>query len=116
MERTWTSIGAPYVEGREAQINRAIDALAWESVEGEKPMMPALAIGDAIKQLRLPKVSRVAIATTDLTYPDGDCGRAYYALYGIEANYKNGRARLYLLDRGSESIPVCSDFYPAVAA
>jgi len=31
---------------------------------------------------------------------------------GIEGNYKNGRARAYLLDIGTEVVVLASDFWP----
>lgn len=117
MERNWTSVGAEFREGDDqTRLEAAIDALEWESVEGSKPAMPGLCIKDVIAQLRIPKVDLVAYrGGGDLTYPDGDSGgRAYYALYGIQGHYKNGRARVYVLDQGGVATPVCSDFWPNV--
>lgn len=111
MERTWTDIGKQDLasiapddsdEIQRALVERSIENLTWESVEGAKPMLPGLGIKECIKQLRLPKVSQVAISH-DL---------APYGFYGIEARYKNGRARVYVLDRGTDLIPLASDFWP----
>lgn len=115
MERNWTSVGAEFRQGDDqARVERAIAGLAWEPVEGAKPAMPGLCIRDVIRELRIPKVDKIAIGTTALIYPDGDSGgNAYYSLYGIQGHYKNGRARVYVLDTGGRAIPVCSDFYPA---
>jgi hypothetical protein len=107
MERTWTNIGAEYVtDDNRTHVEHAIEKLAWRTPEGEFPAMPGLGIKAVISELRLPKVSRVAISH-DL---------APYGLYGIEANYKNGCARVYVVDKGSNLIPICSDFWPKEAA
>lgn len=113
MKRTWTQTGAEYTSGDDRErVERAIEALQWEPVAGSKPMMPALGISEAIKQLRLPKVTQIAISGASLDYPDGDDGIAYYALYGIECNYADGRCRVYLLDEGSKLTVLASDFWP----
>lgn len=88
--------------GRQPLVEKAIAALEWETVEGDKPMMPALSISECIKQLRLPRVSQVAISS-DL---------APYGFYGIESRYSNGRARVYVLDQGGILLPLASDFWP----
>jgi hypothetical protein len=48
-----------------------------------------------------------------LEYPDGPETAAYTVL-GVEANYTDGRARLYVLDIGVAAVPLASDF-PVVA-
>jgi hypothetical protein len=101
MTRTWTTTGADYVGDRET-FARLFAGLEWEPVEGAKPAMPGLSIKEAIRELRIPKVTRIAISNE----------LAPYGLYGIEGNYKNGRALVYLVDRGTEIIPVASDFFP----
>ena len=35
-----------------------------------------------------------------------------YALYGIEAHYDDGRARVYLVDRGTDLLVMGSEFTP----
>src|SRR3982750_4193784 len=120
MERTWTEVGekalsADALEARmdgerwkpitRERIEKAIEKMRWESTEGDKPMMPALGIKECIKQLGIPKVSQIAISN-DLA---NDVGNSY-GLYGIEGHYKNGRVRVYVVDRGSDLIPVATDF------
>ncbi|MCA1571180.1 MAG: hypothetical protein LC798_12855 [Chloroflexi bacterium] len=118
MERNWTSTGEPYTSGEDRQrVERAIERLRWETAEGQKAMMPAFGIGEMIRQLALPKVSKIAIGGFDLEYPDGDSGgTAHYALYGVECHYRDGCARVYGLDRGSEIVVLRSDFDELVAA
>jgi len=113
--RTWTTVGEDAYEFEledgtvldQAVVAAAIDALEWQDVpkRGKTRLaaMPALGITAAIEELRIPKVSKFSIST-DL---------APYGLYGIEGNYSNGRARIYVLDRGSDLLPMASDFWPA---
>lgn len=101
MARTWTTVGAELVDDR-GRFARLFEALEWETVEGAKPMLPALNISETIKDLRIPRVSRVAISH-DL---------APYGLYGIEGHYKDGRARVYVVDLGTKLVPVASDHWP----
>lgn len=113
--RTWTQVGAADVIGKRLEgggrvtrpaVERAIEALSWidvpESDELSLSMIPGEGIKAAIKELRIPKVTQIAISH-DL---------APYGLYAIEGNYKNGRAVVYVVDLGSNLIPVASDFYP----
>lgn len=81
-------------------VEKAIEALDWQEVTDDLELaaMPGYAIANAIAEYRIPKVSRVAVSS-DL---------APYGFYGIEGNYTNGRARVYIVDRGTELIPVAS--------
>lgn len=108
-QRNWTTVGAELELDPEArrtpsreEYARLFADLEWEPVTGEKPMLPGLAIKEAIKELRIPKVTRIAISHE----------LAPYGLYGIEGNYRNGRALVYIVDRGAVLTPVASDFYP----
>ncbi len=113
-ERNWTEIGK---EAYGAQVDAwiidkqviaaAIDSMrnSWLNVDAawvHVAIMPGLGIQTAIKELRLPKVSAYCLSNE----------LAPYGLYGVEANYTNGRARVYILDRGSDMLPLVSDFYP----
>ncbi len=46
---------------------------------------------------------------------DGERGTSRYSLYGIEANYRNGRARLFAVDRGSDSLVMATQFFESSA-
>lgn len=114
MSRTWTKVGRsvyrhvgtdgerPTVESDEGQrrIEAAIGRLIWIDAEGAFPLVPAVGVQRAIDGLHLPRVS--AIAISDELAP--------YGLYGIEANYPDGRARVYVIDRGGDLVAVASDF------
>lgn len=112
-ERTWTETGreaydATLENGDDlspAHVAAAVAALNWKpvTVETYVPAMPGLAIKNAIAELRIPKVTAYAISNE----------LAPYGLYGIEGNYRNGRARVYLLDRGADALVIASDFWPA---
>lgn len=106
MERTWTNIGNAYnsTDEQKAHLSQAFASLQWQEIgDGlTLPMMPAEGIKSAIKTLRLPKVSHVAVSHE----------LAPYGLYGIRSHYKNGRADVYLIDEGSSITVLASDFYP----
>jgi hypothetical protein len=105
MQRTWTTVASKYnrTPSQRAALSRVFDRLTWKKPEGEFAMAPAVAIESAIQQLRIPKVSAIA---TDGVYMDR------YGVYGIEGNFKNGRARIYLLDKGTGVTVLASDFEP----
>lgn len=108
-QRTWTNIGARF-EPQRAAIEREIVGLTWKPPAGKHPMMPGLGIQECIQQLRLPRVTAIAYDGA-FTAPDPSCPAesAHYAVYGIEANYSNGTAHVYVVDTGTELLPVCSE-------
>jgi len=105
--RAWTTVGVEEVDGDETReaFSRAVVALVWMDVSQGQELtvgaIPGLNITEIIRELRIPKVSAVAISNQ----------LAPYGLYGIEGNYKNGRARVYVIDRGSDCLPIASDFW-----
>jgi hypothetical protein len=118
MQRTWTETGAEYVErlGKRS-VEHEIEAMEWtikpEGGSATVAMMPGMAINKVIEEFRLPKVTGFAISGFERPgVPDVSEG-FYPGFYGIEANYRNGRARIYVLDVGSTLIPLASDFFPA---
>jgi len=106
-QRTWTQIGREYVptDKERREITAAIKRLTWRDVaeRRQEGAMQAMGISEAIKQLRLPKVSHYAA--------DG-CVFGSYGLYGIRAHYSNGSAEVYVLDYGTGLMPVVTDFHP----
>ena len=101
-KRTWTNIGAEYSEEHRGRLARAFDSLEWQALPIECGMLPGEGIKHAIREFRMPKVSHVAISHE----------LAPYGLYGIRAHYSNGDAQIYILDRGSDLLPLASDFEP----
>lgn len=113
--REWLSVGEQYTgPDHRPAIERAIDALTWQDVPEDGvisgPMSPVLTLGAVIEQLALPRVSAFAFGGA-LLYPDGP-ETAHYQLLAVEANYTDGRCRLYLLDTGIGAMPLASDFTP----
>lgn len=118
MERSWTTVGAALVARLgQKEIEDEIETFDWQPVETgmEIAFSPGQAIKTAILEFGLPKVSAIAISGFAREGGDGEDG-FYPGFYGIEANYVNGRARVYLLDTGVELIPLASDHWPAVPA
>jgi hypothetical protein len=113
MERTWLEVGKDYTSGKDRdRVSAAIEALAWHPPTGQGPMSPVLTLQSVVTELRLPKVSALGWGGGDanvLEYPDGP-ETATYTVLGVESNYSNGRARLYVLDTGVAAVPVASDF------
>jgi len=124
--RDWLSIGAKAMkEGTEHEIDtdegwivehrpisrerveRAIPKLDWIAPEGSGPMSPVMAIQACVEQMELPKVSAIAYRGKD-----GHVGFHNYSLYGVEANYKDARIRVYVMDRGHDVVPLCVDVFP----
>jgi hypothetical protein len=116
--RNWTTVADDVVAripGGRDRVARAAARLHWEAIpEGGSltvGFMPGEAINSAIRELEIPKVSKVAIGSIDCPGRNGEDG-FYPGLYGIEGNYKDGRARVYILDTGTSVTPVFSDFWP----
>lgn len=121
--RDWLSIGdAALAEGSEhevndggewrveqrpitrAQVAQVIESLKWRAPAGSFPMSPGLALQECIRELGLPKVTLVA-------YNGGPFNDGGYTLMGIEANYRDARVRLYVMDRGHDCVPICCDVW-----
>lgn len=104
--RTFTTIGAEYTTTPEqrAELAAAIDALVWHPLPHTMAFMPGEAIKEACRVFRL---NPVKVADSHALAPFG--------LVGIETHHCNGIARLFLIDVGTEIVPLCSDFEPAPA-
>ena len=100
MKRTWTEVGKEHTEDHQEEIAGMIERLNWQSIPCEMAMAPGEAIKAVIKELRIPKVSHVASSHE----------MAPYGLLGIKAHYKNGDANIYLVDEGSSTVVIASDF------
>lgn len=103
--RDWFKIGATYngTAQKKGQMSANIAKLEWQALPLENvPMAPGMAIEKLIQEFKIPKVSQVAWNVVVMNR---------YGLIGIEGNYKNGRARIYALDRGADLIPVAADFW-----
>lgn len=118
MDRSWTTVGATLVARLGQQdVEAEIETFDWQPVEDglEVAFSPGHAIKTAILEFGLPKVS--AIAISGFAREGGDEEDGFYpGFYGVEANYRDGKARVYLLDTGVELIPLASDHWPAATA
>lgn len=107
--RTWTTVGAEYVDrlGKKA-VESEIETLEWQEIPEDGSLTVAYLPGDSIKQtilqLDLPRVSAIAISGFERP-------GFYPGFYGIEANYTDGRARIYVLDTGTGVSPLAHDFW-----
>ena len=115
-QQSWTNIGSSWTTDphHHRAIEGAIAELDWIEVTGRTvslPLMPGEAIKRAIHELRLPNVSRVAYGVVTLRPGSQEDGFGDVSLLGIEANYSNGRARVYLLDHGSDLTPIMSELF-----
>jgi len=108
--RTWTETGAKHSdnETKRLKISSAIDALEWQEVKPgiSLPAMAGMGIKEAIAGYYIPNVSSIAISSH----------LAPLGLYGITGHYKNGRARIYVIDDGLTVTAVCSDLFEDIRA
>jgi len=104
MTRKWTKCGTEFMEAEEIDVTgEMLDRMAWRRFSDTPSIgvMPGLFIGNAIRELRLPRASKFAIRALS----------SGHAIIGIECNWKDGRERRYFVDTGSEGIPIASDFH-----
>ena len=102
MRRTWTTVGKEHTEGKKKELGEIFDRMEWHNLPHSMGMGPGMGIKEAIKQLRIPKVSQVADSHE----------LAPYGLLGIKASYANGDATIYLVDEGTGVVPIATDFCP----
>ena len=101
MKRTWTEVGEKYTRDKQGDIAAMIERMEWRTLPCEMGMGPGMAIKEAIKDFKIPKVSRVATSNE----------LAPYGLLAVEGNYKNGRGQIFMVDDGLSVTPLCTDFY-----
>ena len=101
MNRTWTEVGEEYTRDKQGDIAAMIERMEWRTLPCEMGMGPGIAIKEAIKDFKIPKVSRVATSNE----------LAPYGLLGVEGNYRNGRGQIFMVDDGLSVTPICTDFY-----
>ena len=98
----WMQSSKDEWNGHQGRFLKTIEKCEWISLEGSHPMMPIMAIEEAIKQLKLPKVDRISYNVHDL---------APYGFYGIQAHYKNADVRAYFLDTGTHLKSICQEVW-----
>ncbi len=101
MKRTWTEVGEEYTRDKQGDIAAMIERMEWHTLPCEMGMGPGIAIKEAIKAFKIPKVSRVATSNE----------MAPYGLLAVEGNYKNDRGQIFMVDDGLSVTPICTDLY-----
>jgi hypothetical protein len=103
MELGWLSVGANDVaEIGHDRLQKVIDAIEWipTTQKVRLPMSQGLGLQGIISAFQL---NASAIGYNDQLAP--------FTLLAVQAEFKEGRQRLYCIDKGSEVTPVRSDFY-----
>ena len=101
----WMQVGKEHWEGQKERIQDIIDRMDWDyDFRGKSVAMTAgLAINEIIKEMKMPRVTAVSYNSHEM---------APFGIYGIEANYKNARIRLIVVDEGSCCNPICTLVWP----
>jgi hypothetical protein len=101
-ERYWTTVGRRYSKGKsgKAKVTRLAKGLRWQKVPVELGFLPGENIKQVIRDLKIPKVTHVAVN-----------GMGPLGFYGIRGHYKDGMAQVYIVDEGSVVVPVLSEFW-----
>lgn len=107
----WTKVGEEFVKTPEdkAKIEKEMKKLKWETVTGQSVgFSQGAGIKGVIKEFKLPKVDMFAIG--------GGFGlsgepSASYGFYGIQANYKDERVRIHVLDSGIDITPIAIEIF-----
>lgn len=109
--RTWTSVGeelhdetlaatSGHVPVTRSDLEAAIAALEWQDpVDLEVGATVGLGLIKVASEFQLRDIPAVAVG-----------GIGPYDLYGIRNRFSNGVAEIFFVDRGSDILPVASDF------
>lgn len=104
--RTWASDDKQftYEHGQRFAISRAIGNLTWHPFRTrmKMPVVHRVTIRETIKKMQIPGITALA---WNGVYLDS------FVILGIEGNYSNGRARIYVLDHEGKAIVLCSDLW-----
>lgn len=104
MRRDFTTVGKEYTDHRMDEINAIIENLEWTPVDELGPVgyIQGQAINHFIREMKVPKVFAIAISHEF----------APLGFYGIQAQYKNEKVNIYLIDAGTVITPICMDVEP----
>jgi len=100
MRIDWMKTGTKHTQDK-AKIMAIIGRMQWDDdFRGKQlPMMPALGIQAAIKNLKLPKVDSISYSCMEL---------APFGLYGVSCHFKNSDVKMFFVDEGSSLVPICA--------
>ncbi|WP_199515732.1 hypothetical protein [Nucisporomicrobium flavum] len=120
--RDWSELGEEFIrkafaDGRRfhgdydrdrerARIAAAIDEMSWREPDGTMPLSPGLFLQAVYPQLAIRPTA--AAINSFIELPDGP-ETGTYTIYGIEGIHNGMRVRMYLIDTGSNGIPIAID-------
>ena len=97
MNLNWTKVGEVYSRDNQEKLAQIFKQMRWLKPGEQIPSMVAIAINGAIREFRIP-ATRIAISHDMVPF----------GLYCIEGKYKNGTARIFLVDDGTTITPIAS--------
>ena len=98
----WFKVGQDHWKGNQDKITAICKSAEWIDFPCDVAFMPGEAIKAAIKELKIPKVSQVAVLNN----------LAPYGLCGIRSKYKNARVDVFIIDEGTHISPLCAFVTP----
>lgn len=111
-KRQFTKVGEEWLRTPDDTIKvlREAEELKWQEIGAGITVgaMPGMNIKHVIKELRIPKVDKIAIGGGFGLSCEED---AAFGLYGISAHYKNADVKIYILDDGCACTPLFMDVY-----
>lgn len=102
MTRTWTRIGVPYTADKQETLAAIFAQLEWQPFPAKVGFSEGYALQAVINEFKIPTIKELAISHV----------LAPFGLYGLHCQYANGRAKVYILDRGLNVFVIASDFWP----
>ena len=102
MKRDWTQVGEEETAGRQDEWAAMFAGMTWYGLPCTLPAMPGLAIKGLVQECHIHNPRAVGYSHE----------AAPFGLIAVEAHYSNGVARVYALDRGADTVVLCSDFWP----
>ena len=100
--RSWTTVATHYTDNKRDQLAALFADLRWEAF----PSTSSFSVGHLAKifisTLKTPLPLEIAVSHQ----------LAPYGLVGLHIPYKNGRAKVYILDQGDTALILASDFWP----
>ena len=104
MKRNYTEIGQKY--NRE-NIDLSIKRIEWERFKTDDlPYMQGIAIGEIIKECKIPAKGISRMALHSCIEKDGE----NIGFYGLDVKYINGQVQVYAADSGTEITILATDF------
>ncbi len=100
--RTWTQRGSSFTADKQAQLASVFATLAWQPFPCTLSFSEGYVVKAFLEQMTVQQILEVAVSSR----------LAPYGLLGLHCQYANGRAKVYILDRGDDAIFLATDFWP----